>query len=96
MIFDVKSAKVNGAESAGRARVVYLDGKLMGFNRDGKMFEVESEKPTRRKGYIRAWEANTAKGVVTIDETCWTCNGWLPMAMKSIEDLIGGEQPANP
>ena len=89
-MFDVKSSKVSGAESCGRARVIYIDAKLIGFNKTGKVFEVKSEKPTRRKGYIRAWDANTVKGVVHIDETCWTCNGWLPVALKSIEELIGG------
>lgn len=89
MTFDVKSSKVSGSLSAGRARVIYLDGRLMGFGRDSKLFDLESEKPTRRKGYIRAWEAKTVNGIVNIDETCWTCNGWLSMAMKSIEELIG-------
>lgn len=92
MTFDVRSAKVTGAQSAGRARVIWLDGELQGFNREGRLFSLPSEKPIRRPRHIRSWDAQTSQGVVHIDETCWTCNGWLKMAMKSIDDLMGDSE----
>lgn len=72
--------------------MIYADGQLMGFNKEGRLFAVESERPTRRKGYIRAWEAKAVSGIVNIDETCWTCNGWLPVTLKTIDELIGAPQ----
>lgn len=92
MTFDVRSAKITGAIQSGRARVIWLNGELQAFNRDGRLFSIPSEKPTRRPRYIRAWDANTEQGIVHIDETCWTCNGWLGMAMKSIDDLMGDSE----
>lgn len=92
MTFDIRSAKVRGAQSSGRARIIWLEGRLIGFNKEGKIFDVEAEKPLRRPGYIRAWDSVTQAGVVHIDETCWTCNGWLVIAMKSIEELIGEQR----
>lgn len=91
-MFDCKSAKVTGALSFARARVIWFDGKLFGFGKDGKLFESESEKPMRRSGHIRTWDAQTPNGMIGISESCWTCGGWLTVAMTSADKFIGGLQ----
>jgi len=94
-MFDIKSAKVTGAVETGRARVVWQDGILNGYKLEGDyinhIFSIQSDEPKRRPRYIRAWDANTEQGVIHIDEACWTCNGWLKMAMKSINELTGAK-----
>ena len=91
-MFDCRSAKVTGQLDYARARVIHKDGYLYGFGIDGLLFKTESDKPKRRSGYIRTWDAKSPNGTIEISETCWTCGGWLPVAVKSIDKLINEAQ----
>jgi len=91
-MFDCRSAKVTGKLDYARARVIWTDGNLIGFGKEGLMFKTESTKPKRRSGFIRAWDAITPTGTIHIDESCWTCGGWLSVATKSIDQLINEAQ----
>ena len=69
------SVSIRGAFNFARARVLYRDGLLKVFGKDGPLLEVMSFKPTKRPGHVWVWDATTAKGQIEIRNKCITCGG---------------------
>lgn len=90
MTTDIKAAQLTGAISNAKCRVIWHNERLFGFTSSGMVINVASDEPVKVRKIIRRWTAKTEKGMITIDEKCWTCGGHLKVAMKSIEGLLSG------
>lgn len=86
-MWDAKAAFITGAVTTSKVRVLWRDGTLRCFNHIGKVLEIKSEQPTRKRGHIRTWSAVTEHGDITITEKCWTCGGWWRVAGVEAEAL---------
>lgn len=89
MTFDLKSAGMQGPYNFGRVRVLWRDGLLKAFNRQGVVLEVISTQPKRLKGYLRAWQSETDGGTIVLKAKCMTCGGrsWWRIMRLSEDEL---------
>jgi hypothetical protein len=91
MVDNYGTVTIRGAFSSGRARVLWHDGLLRAYGVNGLMLEVAAEKPTRKKGHLRAWDVKTERGDISLHMKCITCGGraWWRTAFTPAEELWG-------
>lgn len=89
-MIDLPSVKVSGAFNIARARVLWKEGKLKAFTKDGVVLElVGVNRPTPNKGWRRSWRAETPYGDITMSAKCSTCGGWRRVTQPTAEELWG-------
>ena len=74
-MFDLKAAKVQGAASCARARVLWRDGLLRAYSPTGMVFGIDTTKPVKMKGYLNSWLVDSSAGPIVIKSRCMTCGG---------------------
>ena len=87
-MIDLKSVTIIGGFNAGRARVLWHDGMLKAWGLNGLLFQVASERPTKKRGYLARWEANTENGMIEFKVKCVSCGGrnwWRIVGMNHDE-----------
>lgn len=85
---DLPSVSVKGAIVFARARVLWKDGLLRMFTKEGKVWESISERPTVTLSYwSRQWKAETMRGDILMKTKCSTCGGWRKVTRLSADEL---------
>ena len=87
-MIDHKAVSISGVKNIARARVLWKDGVLKAYTKNGLVWGVKSEAPTVRKGgWTRHWEANTESGEILMRQRCMTCHGWRKVTKIKAEQL---------
>ena len=87
------SVSVRGAFNFARARVLWKDGLLRVFGKDGPVLDILAEKPVKKKGHLLTWSVQTVKGEITLHSKCITCGGreWWRVVFMSSDELWSAE-----
>ena len=85
-MIDLHSVSIKGAFNVDRARLLWQDGTAKVFGIKGFLLQVDSEPPTKLKGYLARWNMQTARGQIEIKRKCIGCGGrqwWRTMRVNS-------------
>lgn len=89
-MIDFKSMRLSGAVSIGRARVLWHEGELRAYTKDGLVFQATSTAPiVQEKRWRPCYIAQTQKGDVLLKTKCSTCGGWGQVTRVPAETLWG-------
>lgn len=90
-MIDMRSVSLSGALASARARVIWDDGLLKIWNRDGFVTALKAEKPVKIRGYLARWDTKTERGNLEIRGKCLGCGGrkWWKFMTVSTETLWG-------
>ncbi len=88
-MINFNSVSIRGVFNYARARVIWNDGLLRVFGKDGPMLDIMADKPRKKPGHILTWVVKTAKGDITLRNKCITCGGrrWWRIVNVSNDEL---------
>jgi len=88
-MINFRSVSIKGAFNHARARVIWNNGVLKVFTINGMILSIGAQRPQVKRGFIRTWDVETAKGNITMRAKCMTCGGrkWWPVYYASDTDL---------
>lgn len=89
-MIDFKAMRLSGAISISRARVLWHEGLMRAYTKEGLVWVAESKAPILHE---RRWRphyvAQTVSGDVILKTKCITCGGWGRVAKIPAEQLWG-------
>jgi hypothetical protein len=90
-MINFSSVSIRGAFNFSRARVIWHEGELKVFDFQGVLLSTPAQEPTKKPGYLRAWDVKTKKGDIIMRGKCMTCGGkkWWRMMLIPDRDLWG-------
>lgn len=87
-MIDLKAVRVSGAVNIAKARVLWKDGTMKVFGKQGMIMVTKATEPQRAKGWLRSWIVDTDRGTLKLSAKC-QC-GWRDVARIPANELWGG------
>lgn len=88
MFVDLASVRVSGAISLPRARVLWKDGLLRMFTKEGIVWEAPARAPKAVPSrWYKLWHVDTDRGEIVLRNRCSTCGGWRSVTKVPAETL---------